>query len=67
MFGSNNMFTFKTWLKKIEEGFISKGKAQASLAKPGPRDFGPKPRDLKLCGVSGGPGPCNSTSTPTRV
>ena len=50
---------FKEWLNKIEEGgWISKGKAQASLFKPGPRDAGPKPHDVKACGVGGGPGPC---------
>lgn len=55
------MINFKEWLinKEIKEGFISKGKAQASLFKPGPRDISPKPRDVKLCGVAGGPGPCS--------
>jgi hypothetical protein len=56
------MIKFKEWLNnKIKsEGFISKGKAQNSLFKPGPRDAGPKPRDVKLCGTAGGPGPCQS-------
>lgn len=54
------MIKFKEWLNnKIKsEGFISKGKAQVSLFKPGPRDIYPKPRDVKLCGSGGGPGPC---------
>jgi hypothetical protein len=54
------MIEFKEWLKNRikSEGFISKGKAQASLFKPGPRDIRPKPHDVKACGVSGGPGPC---------
>lgn len=47
---------FKEWLIK-EGGWISKGKAQNSLYKPGPKDIGPKPHDLKLCGMGGGPGP----------
>jgi len=53
--------TFKEWVK-LKEMFISKGKAQASLFKPGPRDAGPKPRDVKACGVAGGPGPCNAAT-----
>lgn len=55
--------TFKEWLLK-EGGWISKGKAQNSLPKPGPKDIKPKPHDLKLCGMGGGPGPggaCAST------
>lgn len=54
------MMSFQNWLKcRIKsEGFVSKGKAQGSLFRPGPRDAGPKPRDVKLCGVAGGPGPC---------
>jgi len=47
--------TFKEWL--IKEGWFSKGKAQDSLFKPGPKDIKPKPHDLKLCGKGGGPGP----------
>lgn len=54
------MISFKEWLniKLKSEAFISKGKAQISLFKPGPRDIRPKPRDVKLCGAGGGPGPC---------
>lgn len=57
------MIKFKKWLSdRIKsEGFISKGKAQNSLFKPGPRDIYPKPRDVKLCGTAGGPGPCQAT------
>ena len=47
---------FKEWLIK-EGGWISSGKAQNSLYKPGPKDIAPKPHDLKLCGMGGGPGP----------
>lgn len=56
------MIKFKEWLNNRLnlEAFISKGKAQASLFKPGPRDIRPKPRDVKLCGTAGGPGPCQS-------
>ena len=56
------MIKFKKWLSdRIKsEGFISKGKAQNSLFKPGPRDIYPKPRDVKLCGTAGGPGPCQT-------
>lgn len=58
------MIKFQDWFnKRIKlEGFVSKGKAQASLFRPGPRDISPKPRDVKLCGVAGGPGPCQTTS-----
>jgi hypothetical protein len=55
------MMNFKEWLKNFdikEGGFISSGKASNSLFKPGPRDIKPKPRDVKLCGTAGGPGPC---------
>jgi hypothetical protein len=54
------MISFSTWLvdRLKSEAFISKGKAQNSLFKPGPRDLRPKPRDVKLCGTAGGPGPC---------
>ena len=54
------MLNFKEWLKKIDEGWFSKGKAQKSLFVPGPRDVKPKPRDVKLCGQGGGPGACQS-------
>lgn len=47
---------FKEWLIQ-QEGFVSKSKAQDSRFKPGPRDIKPKPHDLKLCGIAGGPGP----------
>ena len=47
---------FKKWLS-LNEIWISKGKAQNSLFKPGPRDVKPKPHDIKLCGMGGGPGP----------
>jgi hypothetical protein len=47
---------FKDWLLK-EEGFVSKSKVQDSRFKPGPRDIKPKPHDLRLCGIAGGPGP----------
>ena len=43
---------FKEWLKN-EGGMIAKGKATVSLLKPGPRD------QIKICGASGGPAPCN--------
>ena len=45
---------FKNWLS-MNEIWISKGKAQDSLFKPGPKTFAPKPP--KLCGMGGGPGP----------
>jgi hypothetical protein len=48
---------FKEWLAKIEEMWSSKGKGHPF--KPGPRDVKPKPKDLKLCGQGGGPGPCD--------
>lgn len=48
---------FKNWLSLNEGGWISKGKAQDSLFKPGPKDMTPKPHDVKLCGMGGGPGP----------
>lgn len=47
---------FKEWFN-LQELWISKGKAQNSLMKPGPRDVKPKPHDLKLCGIGGGTGP----------
>lgn len=47
---------FKEWLS-LKEGWMSKGKAQDSLYKPGPKSIAPKPHDLKLCGIGGGPGP----------
>lgn len=51
--------TFKEWLFQIEGGMIAQGKAQASLAKPGPRDVKHKPHDdIHVCGASGGPAPC---------
>jgi len=58
------MIKFKEWLntRLKSEAFVSKGKAQNSLFKPGPRDIKPKPRDVKLCGVAGGPGPCQAAS-----
>lgn len=46
---------FKNWL--LNEVWFSKGKAQNSLMKPGPRDLKHKPSDVKLCGMGGGPGP----------
>lgn len=60
---------FKEWLL-VNELWISKGKAQDSLFKPGPRDIKPKPHDLKLCGKGGGPGPggaCASAGVATPV
>ena len=49
---------FKQWLT-TEGGMISKGKASASLFRPGPRDLKHKPHDdIKICGASGGPAPC---------
>lgn len=56
------MLNFKEWFVKIDEGWISKGKASLSLGKPGPRDVKPKPRDVKLCGQGGGPGPCQGSA-----
>lgn len=46
---------FKQWLNEM---WISKGKVQTSIFKPGPRDVKPKPRDVKICGQGGGPGNC---------
>jgi len=60
---------FKHWLS-LNESWISKGKAQDSLFKPGPKDMTPKPHDLKLCGMGGGPGPggaCKSAGGATAV
>ena len=49
---------FKEWLIISEGGWFSKGKAQQSLFKPGPRDSKHKPHDVgKKCGEGGGPGP----------
>ncbi len=52
-----NSMKFKEWLLFQEGGWISKGKAQNSLFKPGPRDIKHKPHDIKVCGIGGGPGP----------
>jgi hypothetical protein len=55
---------FKEWLSIKEGGMVSKGQAQpgGSLAKPGPGDIRPKPHDgIHVCGVAGGPGPCQSS------
>ena len=62
--------TFKNWLSLNEGGWISKGKAQNSLFKPGPKDITPKPHDVKLCGIGGGPGPggaCASASMASPI
>lgn len=57
---------FKEWLLQNEGGMITKGKAQASLAKPGPRDIKHKPHDdIRICGASGGPAPCQGTNGPS--
>lgn len=57
---------FKHWLQQIEEGgMISRGKAQASLFKPGPADIKHKPHsDIRICGASGGPAPCQNAAMP---
>lgn len=52
---------FREWLEKYNEIWFSKGKAQASLFKPGPRDIKPKPHDVKLCGQGGGAGACQNS------
>lgn len=54
------MLNFKEWLKKIDEQWFSRGKADRSRFKPGTTDVKPKPRDVRLCGQGGGPGPCQS-------
>lgn len=52
---------FKEWLIQTEGGMVAKGKAQASLFKPGPRDIKHKPHDdIHICGAAGGPGVCQA-------